>query len=94
MGKLDRKAHVKKVQRVYDKLEKAKNSAIKKIIANLKGKRFTGKFICDMCRHNRMIGYLYATENTEYEICKFCHDSIFDVGHHTKVLYTPMGNKR
>ena len=94
MGKIGRKAHVKKVQQKYKKLEKAKNSSIRKLIEGLKGKSFTGQFVCDMCRHTRMIGYLYTTEDTEYEICKFCHDAIFDIRPHTRVLYTPMGNKR
>jgi len=94
MREIDKKAQVKRVQKKYDKLEKEKILAVKKKIKKLKGTRFTGQFICDMCKHTRMIGYLYTTEDAEYEICKFCRDTIFDVGHHTKLIYTPMGNKR
>ena len=94
MGNGARKARAKRVQRKYAKRENVKNSAIVKTISNMKGRFFTGRFKCEMCKHTRMFGYLYTTENAEYEICKFCHDDIFDVGHHSKVLYTPMGNKR
>lgn len=94
MVKIGKKAHVRRVQNKYNKLEKAKNSAIKKLIEDLKGKRFTGQFICDICRHTRMTGYLYTTDDAEYEICKFCHDALFNIKPHVKVIYTPMGNKR
>ena len=94
MGKIGRRAHVKEVQRGYNKLEREKRSSIKRTIKKLKGTRFTDQFVCDICKHNRITGYLFITEDSEYEICKFCYDAIFDVRPHTKVLYTPMGNKR
>lgn len=94
MGKLGRKAHVKKVQSKFKKLKNARNSKLKNTIRDLKGEKFTGRFICAICGHTYMTGYFYSIENAEYEICKFCHDSIFDIGHRMKVVYTPMGNKR
>ena len=94
MGKILKKARQKKAKRAYKSLDGERRSAIRKAIRNLKGKRFTDTFICDLCRHNRMTGYLYETENGEYEICKFCYDAIHDIRPYVKVLYTPMGNKR
>ena len=94
MGKIDKKARAKTIRSIYEKQDKSKRSAIRKTIQNLKGKRFTDTFICDLCKHTRMTGYLYETEEREYEICKFCYDAIHDIRPHTKVLYTPMGNKR
>lgn len=94
MGKIGRKALVKTVQRIYNSQDKARCAAIKKSIRDLKGERITYAFTCKLCKHTRMAGYLYETEEGEYEICKFCYDSIHHTSPYVKVVYTPMGNKR
>ena len=93
MGKIGRKCRARKSPSSYIRT-KARNSAIKKAIKGLKGKRFTDRFVCDLCRHTQLTGYLYTTEDQEYEICKFCYDALNDIRPHVKVIYTPMGNKR
>ena len=92
--KMRKKEHVKKVQSQYNKLANTRRGEMRKHILGLKGKMFEWSFTCDLCGHQRLKGYLDKDETEEYEICKFCHDAIFDVRPHTKVLYTPMGNKR
>lgn len=86
MGKVGKKSRGTRSQ--------SRKSSIKKAIKGLEGKRFSDRFICDLCRHTRLTGYLYKTEDREYEICKFCYDDLKDIRPHVKVIYTPMGNKR
>lgn len=93
-GSRARTRHIRKVQGEYNSIEKSRRSAIRKEISKLEGKRFSASFVCDMCRHTRTVGYLYETEDAEYEICKFCYDALHDVRPSVKLLYTPMGNKR
>lgn len=93
-GKAAKRAHIKKVQSEYNKRANVRRSAIRHSILNQKGTCFSGSFVCDLCNHTRMTGYLYKTESGDYEICKFCHDGIFGISHYVKVIYTPMGNKR
>lgn len=93
-GKEAKRERIKEVQKKYNKLANERRSAIFHAILNRRASRFTNYFICDLCGHNRMIGYLYETDTGEYEICKFCYDKIHGIGKHLKILYTPMGNKR
>jgi len=92
--KESKRAQTKKVQSKYNKLANTRRSAIRRSILNRRGVRFSGSFTCDLCGHKRVTGYFFETEDGEYEICKFCHDDIHGISHPTKVIYTPMGNKR
>ncbi len=74
--------------------ENAWKKALKAKIRLAKGKRFTGMFLCDLCKVSHTHGYVYNIEGEEYEICKFCYDSIFKIPHYIKILYTPMGNNQ
>lgn len=94
MKKISRKARAKLGQDRARRREKGRKSAIKNAIKNLKPKRFSGQFVCDLCRHTRLTGYLYTTEDKDYEICKFCYDDLKNIKPHVKIIYTPMGNKR
>lgn len=94
MRKIGRKARAKLGQERTRRREKGRKSAIKNAIKDLKPKRFSDQFVCDLCRHMRLTGYLYTTEDKEYEICNFCYNDLKDIRPHVKVIYTPMGNKR
>lgn len=88
------KSNKKRIKGIQNKYDNAKRSYILKKIKGIKGQRFTGAFQCPLCGHTRTMGYFYETDIEEYEICKYCYDTLHDVRPHVKVLYTPMGSKR
>lgn len=94
MGKLTRKAKLKKVRgnrkSNYNSFQKTLASKILKST----GKHFTGMFRCDLCNVNHTNGYVYTIDNVEYEICKFCNDRIFHKSNYIRIIYTPMGNNQ
>lgn len=92
--KMLKKEHIKKVQSRYNKIRSDRRNEITKHLRGLKGKLFEWNFICDLCGHQRTKGYLYNDGSEEYEICKFCNDRLFKRANFTRIIYTPMGNKR
>lgn len=92
--KMRKKEHVKRVQSLYNNLNSSRKNEIRKHIIGLKGKVINRNFTCDICGHQRINGYLYNDENKEYEICKFCNNSIFHKTHYLNIIYTPMGNNQ
>lgn len=91
---LSRKARERQARKKNAKVSARRYKTFIPVLSDLKGKHFTGLFVCDCCGHEMRSGYVYATEEREYEICKFCNDAIFDKKVYQKVIYTPMGNKR
>lgn len=94
MGRLLRRRLEKEAKKNNQRKEKQRNTYFSRLLADVKGKRFTGEFVCDLCGHNRAVGYVYALDDREYEICKFCHDTLFPGHHSVRAVYTPMGNGR
>lgn len=94
VGKILRRKLEKRAKRDYAKAEKGRLARMREKIINMKGKRFTGLFRCEICGHNHAIGYLYVINEEEHEICKFCNDAIFQKPRRTKIIYTPMGNNQ
>ena len=92
--KMRKKEHVKKIQRQYNILASKRRNEIRKLVLGLKGELISWNFTCSLCGHHRIKGYLYNDGNQEYEICKFCNDTIFNRHDYLKIHYTPMGNKR
>jgi len=88
------KIRAKQVQQKYKvKANTVRNSLTAKI-RFAKGKHFSGEFCCDLCRNKHVTGYVYNINGKEYEICKFCHDKLFNKTPYTKIIYTPMGNNQ
>ena len=67
---------------------------IKKVVIDSKGLPIKYPFRCAICNTTHNIGYIYKIANKEFEICKFCVNDIKDRCNGTKLIYTPMGNKR
>jgi len=91
---LSRKARERRAKKKNAKKEERKYKAFIPLLKDIKGKRFTGSFTCACCRHQMTGGYVYTTDDNEYEICKYCNDMIFGLRPRPKVVFTPMGNKR
>lgn len=94
MVKLSKRALRKKANKKTRSQERQRFGRFSSLLNDLKGKRFEASFKCDMCGHTRYVGYEFTVDDDVYEICKFCHDSLFDKRPSVKVIYTPMGNGR
>lgn len=92
--KMRKKELVKKVQSKFNRLLSSRRNEIRKRLFGLNGRLFYNPFTCALCGHNHTKGYVYNDGAEEYEICKFCNDSLFRKHDYIKILYTPMGNKR
>lgn len=92
--KAQSKMRVKQVQQKNKKKANALRSSLAAKIRDSKGKHFSGMFYCDLCGNKHAMGYVYNIEGKEYEICKFCYDSLYGKQPYTKVIYTPMGNNQ
>lgn len=91
MGKLlTKKERRKKAAKNYRSPVNGYKKNLRRAVSKATGKYFTGEFVCDLCRHTRFIGYVYDIDNVEYEICKFCNNSIHGKHDYVKIIYTPM----
>jgi len=88
------KLRAKQVQQKYKKQVGARKKSLAAKLLNAKGKHFSGMFNCAMCGNKHTDGYVYKIEGKEYEICKFCNDSVFMKPNFIKIIYTPMGNNQ
>lgn len=68
--------------------------SLSELIKNGTKERVRYKFCCAICKQMHYNGYLYRKGNTERFVCKYCADEINKNDYHTKLIYTPMGNKR
>ena len=68
--------------------------AIDKYIKNNKGDIAKYSFKCAICGHQRHVGRYFKCGDKEFEVCKFCFDNVADFNTSSKIIYTPMGNKR
>ena len=87
-----RKSLRKKANKEDTERERKRRRNLSRILSKMKGKLYEEEFVCDLCRHDRIIGYEYAEDGHVYHICKFCYNSIYDIRPKTKLIYTPMGN--
>lgn len=68
----------------------ASSKSLYKIIHKTSGRRIKYSFRCAMCGHDHTFGRLYKYEGRDIEVCDFCIGKKTS----TKLIYTPMGNKR
>lgn len=86
-------------EKLINKEEKIDNTPItikkiKEVVRYSKGLLIKYPFRCAICNVTHSNGYIYKIANKEFEICKFCVNDIKDKCNGTKLIYTPMGNKR
>jgi CRISPR/Cas system-associated protein Cas10 (large subunit of type III CRISPR-Cas system) len=72
----------------------SRSQAIKKYLKENKGKVARYSFRCSLCGHDRNLGRYIKCEDEEFEVCKFCCDNMTNYNASSKIIYTPMGNKR
>ena len=75
--KMRRKELVKKVQSKFNRLLSSRRNEIRKRLFGLNGRLFYNPFTCAFRLQSYFRGYVYNDGAEEYEICKFCNDSLF-----------------
>lgn len=94
MTKLLKKARVKKTMQEILSRERKQRNKLKSYLRKYDCKRFNGRFVCAVCGHTRTNGYDFYAPDGEYEVCNYCHASIYTIHSRPHLLYTPMGNKK
>jgi hypothetical protein len=68
--------------------------AIRKILTTNKGELAKYSIRCALCGFERTVGRHIKTADEDFYVCKFCYDNIMNRKKTSKIIYTPMGNKR
>ena len=67
---------------------------IRKIVTTNKGELAKYSIRYALCGFKRTTVRHIKTDDEEFYVCKFCYDNIINRKQSSKIIYTPMGNKR
>lgn len=79
---------------INTQLNESPYQSLNDLIKGTQGTTIKYTFRCAICQKEHVNGYCYEYGGRKVDICKFCVSDIQKRTETTKLIYTPMGNKR